>query len=165
EKQRLIGCLKASLRELGLKRKCWRRKNLVNGTKTYVLDACALIAYLENEEGKDKLIELLSEEHNIIYMHTINLGEVYYAALRNSGEVVAIQILEELKQLPIEFIFEVSYELFMLAGKYKVEEKVSYADSFALALSEIESAELVTTDHHEFDTIEEKRNLKFLWLR
>lgn len=138
---------------------------MVNETKTYVLDACTLIAYIEDEEGKDKLIEVLSGEHNIIYMHIINLGEVYYDILRNSGEVVARQILEELKQLSIEFIFEVSYELLMLAGKYKVEEKVSYADSFALALSEIESAELVTTDHHEFDTIEEKGKLKFLWLR
>jgi predicted nucleic acid-binding protein len=47
----------------------------------------------------------------------------------------------------------------------KVEERVSFADAFALALAERLSVPLVTTDHHEFDPIEEKGHFRFLWLR
>ncbi len=50
-------------------------------------------------------------------------------------------------------------------GVIKVEERVSYADAFALALAERLHLPLVTTDHHEFDAIEQKGHFRFLWLR
>jgi predicted nucleic acid-binding protein len=50
-------------------------------------------------------------------------------------------------------------------GVIKVEERVSFADAFALALAERLSAPLVTTDHHEFDAVEQKGHFRFLWLR
>ena len=40
-----------------------------------------------------------------------------------------------------------------------------YADAFALALAERLSVPLVTTDHHEFDAVERKGHVRFLWLR
>jgi hypothetical protein len=50
-------------------------------------------------------------------------------------------------------------------GVIKVEEKVSFADAFALALAERLSVPPVTTDHHAFDAVEQKGHFRFLWLR
>jgi predicted nucleic acid-binding protein len=44
----------------------------------------------------------------------------------------------------------------------KVEARVSFADGFALALSERLQVPLITTDPHEFDSIEQKGRLRFL---
>jgi hypothetical protein len=38
-------------------------------------------------------------------------------------------------------------------------------DAFALALAEQLHIPLITTDHHEFDTVEHKGRFRFLWLR
>jgi predicted nucleic acid-binding protein len=46
-----------------------------------------------------------------------------------------------------------------------VEERISFADAFALALAERLNIPLVTTDHHEFDAIERKGHFRFMWLR
>ena len=50
-------------------------------------------------------------------------------------------------------------------GVVKVAERVSFADAFALALAERLNVPLITTDHHEFDAIEQRGLFRFLWLR
>jgi uncharacterized protein len=47
----------------------------------YLLDACAIIAYLSDEDGADKVEELLwqsNQETGKLFMHELNLLEVYY---------------------------------------------------------------------------------------
>jgi PIN domain nuclease of toxin-antitoxin system len=48
---------------------------------TYVLDACALIAYFRGEEGGDILGKMLKESSNTFQIHAVNVGEVYYDSL------------------------------------------------------------------------------------
>jgi predicted nucleic acid-binding protein len=50
-------------------------------------------------------------------------------------------------------------------GVIKVEEHISFADAFALALAERLHVPLITTDHHEFDAVERKGHFRFMWLR
>ena len=48
--------------------------------KTYILDACALIAYLFDEDGAELFESLLVQARNNeieLVMHNANLGEVY----------------------------------------------------------------------------------------
>lgn len=130
----------------------------------FVIDACGLIAYLRGELGGDKLRDLLKDKSNTFLFHAVNLGEVYYDTLRNSSES-AEKILDDINQLPIEIIWTVDFELLKLVGKYKTSYKVSYADCFVLALADKEKSTVISTDHHEFDVIEEASHLKFFWLR
>jgi hypothetical protein len=67
--------------------------------------------------------------------------------------------------LPLVIRRDVDDAFIHRAGIIKVEEKVSFADAFALSLSERLQAPLVTTNHHEFDPIERKGHFRFLWLR
>ena len=57
--------------------------------KHYVLNACALIALLQDEPGADKVSEVLNAANKgeaTIIMHKANLLEVYYDAYRYRGK-------------------------------------------------------------------------------
>ena len=58
----------------------------------YVLDACALIAYLNGESGREKVEAVLEEAETgsaQVFMHRVNFYEVYYDAYRSGGPAVA----------------------------------------------------------------------------
>ncbi len=131
----------------------------------YVVDACALIAYLRAEPGGDKLREWMQETDRCFFMHAINLGEVYYDTLRSMGQAKATALFSDLADLPIEIIWTLDQALLEAAGRYKTRYRISYADSFVLALAEQQEAVVISTDHHEFDTVEIAQALKFAWLR
>jgi PIN domain nuclease of toxin-antitoxin system len=131
----------------------------------YIVDACALMAYFRSEAGKDKFKDLLLDPLNVLKMHAINLGEVYYNTWRDFGVGAADIMLQDVRQLPIRIVPTVDEDLMKRAARFKVENRVSYADSFVLALAEKENGVVLTTDHHEFDAVEQKGQIKFYWLR
>ncbi len=134
----------------------------------FVLDACALIAFLNGEEGAEVVLDILKRAESgslKIYLHAINLCEVYYDCLRTSGKSIANKLLRKIKQLPLEIIEQVDIKLVKEAGRFKVSEKISLADAFALGLSVIKKGVVITSDHNEFDVIEKKRLAKLLWIR
>ena len=52
----------------------------------FVLDACAIIAFLNDEEGTYKVEQLLwkcNRAPNTLFMHEINLLEIYYGVYRD----------------------------------------------------------------------------------
>ncbi len=134
----------------------------------FLLDACALIALLVEESGRNIVSNLLakaSSKENDVFMHKANLLEVYYDLLRRYEKNYANTIFFYIQQLPIHFIGDFSNEMFAEAGRLKMSYKISFADSIALASASVYKAELVTSDHHEFDAIEGKENIKFFWIR
>ena len=60
--------------------------------ETYVLDACALIAFFNDEAGADAVEELLvkamSKDAELV-INTINLLEIYYGVYREDGADMA----------------------------------------------------------------------------
>ncbi|MGC8781688.1 MAG: PIN domain-containing protein [Anaerolineae bacterium] len=51
----------------------------------FVLDACALIAYLNDESGAEKVESLLDQAHQgqaQLYMASVNVYEVFYDCLK-----------------------------------------------------------------------------------
>jgi len=98
--------------------------------KRYVLDACALIAYFNDEEGAAVVEKLLSSNKEI-FISVINLYEVCYDAARTSGNERSVaEILETVRQLPIVVVWEVNDELLQAAARFKIRYKISLADSF-----------------------------------
>ena len=56
--------------------------------KIFVLDACALIALVKNEEGASVVSDVYKSADNGgvgLYMNRINLLEVYYGFYRDKG--------------------------------------------------------------------------------
>ena len=132
---------------------------------TYIIDACALIAYLREEKGAGKLKKILKNHNNRLLMHSVNLGEVYYCSFRTSGKEKADELFEDILKLPIHIIWTLDFPFIQIVGTYKTSHRISYADSFVLALAEQKEAIIISTDHHEFDIIESEKKLSFYWLR
>jgi len=134
-------------------------------TPTHCLDPCAAIAYLRQEPGAEVLREIIERPDTFLVIHICNLGEVYYDFSRNDGPEAAQTAWANIVTLPLELRRDVDDLFIQKVGVIKVAERVSFADAFALALSERLNTPLITTDHHEFDPIEQKGHLRFLWLR
>ena len=131
--------------------------------KPVVLDSYALIAYLNKEQGYDKVSEIFEkciDADEYAFMCVVNLGEVYYHALRVGGEPKAKLFLEIVKALPIDIV-EANINLTLQAAEYKAFNKMSYADAFAAALAKIKKASLITGDK-EFKALENE--IKIFWL-
>jgi PIN domain nuclease of toxin-antitoxin system len=85
-------------------------------SKIYVLDACALIAVLSNEEGADKVVsaynEVISGKAEII-MNAINLLEVYYGDYRVHGKETADKMVTTLKASHIKIVSEINDDIWV----------------------------------------------------
>ena len=84
----------------------------------YILDSFAVIAYLNGEEGADKVKELLNragEGEIDLFMHVINLGEVFYIVFRKEGEIQAMNVYSKVRRYPVEFVADLSESLLLNA--------------------------------------------------
>ncbi|GHS86791.1 hypothetical protein AGMMS49957_05550 [Synergistales bacterium] len=137
-------------------------------TKQYVLDACALIAYLNGENGgalvKSTLIEAAKGNVNI-RMNKLNLLEVYYDDYRVHGKEAANAMLEVVRGLPITIISEMTDSVFEEAGRLKSSYKISLADAVVLAETSMCDGAILTADHHELDVVEQNEKINFRWIR
>ena len=136
--------------------------------KRYVFDACALIAFINDEEGASLVEQLLVEasfRRCSISINKFNLLEVYYGYLREKGETFAENILNIVENSDIQVCDVLSDELLRSASNFKISYKISLADAMALAQAYVENALLVTADHHEMDVVEKESKVDFCWIR
>jgi predicted nucleic acid-binding protein len=132
------------------------------------MDACALIAFLADEEGADKVERILDDAKRgacKIFMNKINLLEVYYGIYREEGIEKAEEVLKSIQDLPLKIVSSLKSKIFKKAGRLKATYKISLADSIALAEASAKKARLITADHHEFDEVEKKEEINFCWIR
>ena len=128
-----------------------------------VLDASALMAYLEKEPGHEKVTEALSKavlSEKKLLMTVVNWGEVYYTLVREYGLEEAEKISGLIETFPIELILP-DKELAKQAALLKATKKLPYVDSFAAALALTRKAQLVTTDG-DFKAVE--NSISILWI-
>ena len=136
--------------------------------KAYVLDACALIAYLSEEDGAVVVQDLLNAAERgecKVFMHAINLLEVYYGVRKEYGEIAASEMLENVKEESITVESGISESMILDAGRLKSQYRISLADSVGLAQAILLSASFVTSDHHELDIVDTVENVGFTWFR
>ena len=134
----------------------------------YILDACALIAVLNKEDGAEVVRDLIDKANDnsvSISMNVVNLLEVYYGIRRELGQELADKVLSSVRSNSIEIIETITEDIFIEAGRLKSTYRISLADSLALAESSLSGAMLITSDHHEFDVIEAAENINFNWFR
>jgi predicted nucleic acid-binding protein len=133
-----------------------------------LLDACALIAYFKKEEGFDLLAGLFAkaeENSEPLIMHILTLLEVYYGFYKDNGKESAELVLQKTLTLPITIVETFSYPEFREAGRLKSSYKISFADSIVLGIASANNYQLLTADHHEFDTIKQNEKIAFEWVR
>jgi PIN domain nuclease of toxin-antitoxin system len=130
-----------------------------------VLDACAIIAFLRGEKGAEIVETLLLEEPRFCQIHAINLCEVFYDFLKVADEDTAQRAIADIIATGIEVREDMDQEFWMQAGRYKATLRISLADAFALALASRADAELLTSDHQEFDPVARQGLLAIRFIR
>ena len=134
----------------------------------YVLDTSALVAFFNDEKGADVVEELLLEMVAgicVVTMNKYNLLETYYGYLRANGEAFAEKILESVEESCIRIVDVLTDDILRQAGKLKVAHKISLADAMVLSQATIDDAIVVTSDHHELDSVARDGRIKFMWIR
>ncbi|MCB1132265.1 MAG: PIN domain-containing protein [Verrucomicrobiae bacterium] len=140
-------------------RSAWKNETHV------VLDTCALIAFLNDEPGAERVAAIL-EDVPSVEMSAINLLEIAYDSIRRSGDPhAASDLLDAIHQLPIKIHWRIDNEVFQHAARFKASFRISLADAFALALAHTLNAAVATSDHHEFDPLESSGTTRFIWIR
>lgn len=131
--------------------------------KRFVLDTSALLCYLRNEKGADRVLKILRDDSSLILMHRINLGEIYYGILRKDGEEKANEVYGYLAQYPIDFVHDLSDPFLVTASKMKASYGLGFADAFAAATAAIHNAVLVTKDN-DFRILQRDSTIKIEWV-
>jgi predicted nucleic acid-binding protein len=114
----------------------------------YVLDASALLRYLDREPGFDRIAALLKQATRggiQLLVSAVNWGEVVSVLCRAHGLSAARATASKLRALPLTIV-AVDADRAEEAGIFKQDFKVPYADAFAGALAMREKATLVTAD-------------------
>ncbi len=131
----------------------------------FVLDSYAMLAYFRNEQGGEKVEQLLNDavaDKHELYMTCINAGEVYYMARRKDGADKAEIVWKALQQFPI-YLIEIDLTFTFKAAKIKAANKLSYADAFAAVLTISKKATLITGDR-EFDSLFKETGFKVKYI-
>jgi predicted nucleic acid-binding protein len=98
-------------------------------------------------------------------MNKYNLLEVFYGFYREDGEVFAEKQIKAIRSSPVMIIETLSDDVFRQAGRFKATYKLSLADAVLLGQGIADGAIIVSSDHHEFNAVEEKEKISFLWFR
>ena len=109
-------------------------------SKTYVLDASALLNFVEDGPGAERLEGLFKDaRHNgaPLLMSVLNWGEVFYHSWQHRGEESARNTIAGLVRLPIELV-PVDVPQILKAGEFKAVHKIPYVDCVAAALSALQ---------------------------
>jgi hypothetical protein len=78
QRQSLVHSLKGKFSDMKFSSESGAGRNFAGGALIhYVLDACALLAYLRGEEGAEKIETLLLDNNNRCSAHAVNLCEKY----------------------------------------------------------------------------------------
>lgn len=128
-----------------------------------MLDSYAVLAFLFQEKGYDKVLHLFekaAQADQALLIAAPNWAEVRYMVERKVGAGRWSEVRHKLLGLPLEVV-PVDQALAELAGEIKATRRMSLADCFAAALGKQGKADLYTGDP-EFRSVE--KDLKVMWL-
>jgi predicted nucleic acid-binding protein len=138
---------------------------VTNRSYDYTLDSYAILAYLEGEKTRPRVMELLKDAESgkrFIFVSLINLGEVLYITERERGHIIALQVLAAIDQLPVH-ISPVSRGTVLAAVHIKAHYAISYADAFAVVTAQEHGCMLLTGDP-EFRAVADDGVVTVEWL-
>lgn len=128
-----------------------------------VLDSSGLLAYFEDEEGSQKMTEVLkeaAEKNRLLLVSVVNWGEVLYIIEMRYGLERRDQIERLMNQMHLEVV-DADKELTRAAAHLKATKKLPYGDSFAAALA-LHRKALVVTGDKDFRRLEDIIQIEWL---
>jgi uncharacterized protein len=130
----------------------------------YVLDASALIRYLDNESGAERVEAIIGEclaGRARSFVTAIQWAEVAGNVRRRFGAGFELRTMNRLLAADIEIV-PVSAERALQAARWKVDFKISYAEAFALDLATQSPEHVLVTADYGFKVVERLARIEFL---
>ena len=116
----------------------------------YLLDTSAVLTLMEDEEGADRVEEVLRQGEVLLPFPV--LMEIYYISIQQRSEPVANERYALLRHLALTEIWSVDEATLLTAGRLKARFPVSFADALIAAFAIRNDAVLIHKDP-EFEAV------------
>jgi len=127
--------------------------------KSYVLDTSALMTLIEQEEGAERVRDVLLKQTIIIPW--LSILETIYISRRELGEEEALTRYALLKKLDATIIWNADEALLLNAARIKSTHSLSLADSVIAAIATQSKATLLHKDP-EFEQLQDVLEMEML---
>lgn len=127
--------------------------------RKYVLDTSALFALIEEEDGADRVEEIVQAEDALL--PSMSLLELHYVTRQERGQAEADRRYALLKQLPCEILWNIDEPTLLTASRFKAGHRVSLADAMIAAVALRRGAILLHKDP-EYEALAEEVELEAL---
>jgi PIN domain nuclease of toxin-antitoxin system len=130
----------------------------------YVMDASALIRYLDNEPGADRVDEIVGEclaDRAHSFISAIQWGEIAGNIRKRFGALLELKAMNRLLATDIEIV-PATGDQAIRAAHLKVDRKISYADAFALDLAMQSTEHVLVTADFGFKVVDDLARIEFL---
>lgn len=134
---------------------------------TEILDASALLAFLKEEKGFEKIKKLLLEAHKnkfTVFIHQVNYVEVVRKLIQNFGINDSERILAQLSQPFLGVANYLNDEMATYTTRFSLETGISLADSIGLSFTKVMEGRFWTADK-ALQSIAEKEKINFVLIR
>jgi predicted nucleic acid-binding protein len=125
----------------------------------FVLDTSALMTFIEQEDGAERVKEILQKSP--VILPWLSILEAVYISQRELGEEEALTRYALLRQLKANIIWEADEALLLRAARIKATHRLSLADAVIAAIAAQNQATLVHKDP-EFEQLQDVLEMEFL---
>jgi len=130
----------------------------------FVLDSSAVLRYIDDEAGADRVGEIFKEclhQKSKMRISALQWGEIAGQLRKHLGAATATRVLETL--LPIELdIVAATGDRAVRAATLRLERKISYADGFAIDLAMDSAEHILVTADYDFKVVADLVSIQFL---
>lgn len=112
--------------------------------KSYLFDTSALLSFIEDEAGADRVEQILRKKS--VFIPWMVLLEMYYMTVQEEGQAEADNRFALIRQMKIEVLWDVNEAVVLTAAKLKAAHRISLADAIIAAYAVRNEAILLHKD-------------------
>ncbi|MFZ5910985.1 MAG: PIN domain-containing protein [Chloroflexota bacterium] len=110
----------------------------------FVLDTSAIFTLIEDEDGSDRVEQVLRE--NEVIVAWVVLMEMMYISRQEKGEETALKRYAAIKQMGVTIMWDANEPLLLIAAHLKADHRISFADAIVAATAIHQKAILLHKD-------------------
>jgi predicted nucleic acid-binding protein len=129
------------------------------GNLSFVLDTSAIMAFIEKEDGAERVRDILLKQD--VILPWLSILETVYISQRELGEEEALTRYALIKKLDAKITWDADEALLLNAARIKATHSLSLADSVIAAIAAQHNATLLHKDP-EFESLNDVLEMETL---